>query len=1175
MIKLLSFYCAEDRRKTELSSVCKEKEELGRKDQEVGLTSDLIKLEEGFGEQNWEAQTDTEMVQKLHPSFDSLDEIVLRNICFSHDDNHATTASEYDNDAKDSLNFDSNQSSAISLIGEEAINNTNWSINYDSNQSNAMSSIRNQEIPIDNVSLQTENASETRAMPDGTSNEKVDSPVHLVREINDNDEDGDGSKRRSSYCLETEDLTKRIDVLSNEKDALRNEIKMIRESNESLTKGILELKRVNEQIKETSLENLKELHKNSDLAGNCRCLDGFQDNLERRKSNNDLLNGKTLAEYAAECKKIRSDLTKAMDSKNEIIDLLSKKSLERDSIEEKCSQLQQQQQDVQMSIEYLAEEVTGFSMKGTNSIKIIDCVISCYLEEKDHSSRLESEVNALKGGGGPVCGSETVESLRGEIEEIREYCIRLESKQSKEKLVQQVDTLKSERTKLEKKLNETHQMYEVQEKMAEELARINRLMHEENKMLLQDVESMKVAKEDGLQKISDLENLLEKGSIEELEKSRQEMACAEIWNSSVTKVNSHDLQKKLSNLASVCAGLKNNLETVRTDLSEWDEIGRLIGMNLTGGNAKESCKTDQESHCIDKKELKNMVLRVFDDYQRLKCTDNLVKQQMNENYGLRKRLDIMIAKNNDMQIHFSRFALKERQLVEAKAKLSKMSNERHTAKRSMEQLKEKLREYENDCSMSGDLVRENKQLHAYNESVSSENVELKSSVEEQRAMLHLLQDENEMLQQERMRLEELKATESQRNEDLQQFENELAEFEKILSCTKDDKLVLEEAVAEVKERLELKEFELLEVREVNSELEAKLSEMTVKQEELDKVRSENDLSQSISVEQREIISSLRFQKAQMATEIDDLRSKLGGTDNARPETENLSDELDCFKMKFDQMEIQYEQTKEVADTLVDRCEATENKLWEATNIIAVLSEEKSQIQSDCEKISKDIERLQKLLAESESEKVAFEEDIRTLRKEIDEMRTLPPNKHGESTDEFSRRLVETNADVENYYMSSYVDKQIDPICDEFGKDAASIKSQVRKLREELIEKEAINAMQQLENTQLKIDYETLLEQKGMAIDPKKEYRATRMEEEAFQERLDALMDSNAQLIQEKTELESYLEDLVTESKSLHVEIEKVCAFISRLLLTRYLSQNWNVLLFLPFPNATTCPLSNL
>ena len=358
--------------------------------------------------------------------------------------------------------------------------------------------------------------------------------------------------------------------------------------------------------------------------------------------------------------------------------------------------------------------------------------------------------------------------------------------------------------------------------------------------------------------------------------------------------------------------------------------------------------------------------------------------------------------------------------------------------------------------------------------------------------------------------------------------------------------MLEEEINELKHEIGNKEYEILEAHEENSEMKAKLSNTVLEFGEIDRLKkeieglkSENELNQSISSEQRDRISNLHFQKAELATEVDNLRSKLGSLENIRQEYDQQMKELETYKKNCFDMENKYQQARDLLAFYSASYEKTEAELAEVNNPVDMLTKEKIQLTSECASTNNSLERRQKWLEENRRDKLILEESAKRLKADVYALKTEPVS--CEEIDQISKKFTKSK-DSEDFYTSKYLD--VDHVSSNLNCDSAKMKADIKEIREELIEMKIVNSRLQLENAQMKMNYETFRSRELLGnLETMNEKAVTSRNDlqlvRSFQGRLDALSNSNAKLISDKQGMENYLDEIVADSQSLNAQILEV------------------------------------
>ena len=449
---------------------------------------------------------------------------------------------------------------------------------------------------------------------------------------------------------------------------------------------------------------------------------------------------KQLEIMAIEKKHVKDDVE--TNNGKGLIQMLAIKSEERDAFAAECSQLRKEVEDIKVNIEHFAENVTGLSMKGKAIAEMIDFVKSRYFEGREHRKGPESE---LEQGGG---------------QQSRNHCYMVESRKSPDGTA---NDLQSEVKQNRKKINDLAMKNDELYSLNEKLVRENTEFQQINKNPREDIE--------GVEKsiAIDMEHIT---SFNETSKSTSGVTEDDAGKTIYTSdVECDILDDKISKLMNVCAGLKASLEVSRQELSQWHEIGELV-------NAKyEEKRPGHESNALDKGNIKSKLITLFDESQRLKSTENLVKQQFQDNQDVRKRLAAVTTKNNEMNKQISKLALRERQFYELKTKLSKACNGRNVLQRDVRQLTERLAQYEGCYKNYQEAIRVYEQFRFQYESICADNTKLKKLVEEHTEMLQLLQNENDMLRNKNERMHKLKGHEEQENSETNCFKQNILSLE--------------------------------------------------------------------------------------------------------------------------------------------------------------------------------------------------------------------------------------------------------------------------------------------------------------------------------------------------------------------------------------------------------------
>ena len=928
------------------------------------------------------------------------------------------------------------------------------------------------------------------------------------------------SDRSSSHSLVGEMLTNRAKASVYEKKRFELKIESLESSNENLAKEINFLKSVNKQIKQDFTMKLEGLQIMSsellDKITGCEVIEEQMVQVQEQNFRLELMN-KELQECIEDAISMKTEIeelkmqletnaidstnvqiTSSKNSDNKIFNILALKSEERDAFAEGCSQPRHEVEDTKMSIEDLTENVTGITVKGQGVAVTIEVVNSCYLEDRgDH-------------GNGPSC--ELQEEL--DAEQLRKDYYALKPTTIQNKIV---NNLKTECTLLRRSVSDLEVKNDNLNELNERLVGEKIKLQQQNKSLQEDVQNMGLSKMNNMEYVSNLEARLGR----------------------LSSINSRSLHEKLSSLTNVCAGLKSNLQITERDLSEWNEIGQIITENFEENQERQDVKSPNVSN------IKQQLLQLMDEYNRLKCTEDTKMKQSPENEDIREGLTAVTTKHDDMNNEVSKLALGESQGHEMKTMPSKSCNERNRLQRDLQILTEKIAEYEESYAIYRDIIRGYDEFRFGNETVLEDKLKLEKLFDEHVKMLDMLQKENEMLQEKSEKLRELEDRENQQNIEIENLKKDLSYFEDIMKEHAEEQRVLKEEVVNLKGQIEKKESEILETRKENSEIRAKLAGTALEVEEMGRIKCEAEATESMSVEQRSAISNFRVQKAEVKTKIDSLRSKLGSLGNIRQGHDELIQELKMYFRKCYNRKSKDKQVTELVTDYDTRVDNAEKEFAEASKFVDKLSAENIQLIDECSSSAVSTRELQELVEESSKQEFVLEGDTLKLQKEASALKSEVEPKKSRSIDTISRVLARSKSDV-TCYMSEYLDKNCHSLkCDQEG---LNMKAQEVRACGEIIEKEAVNAQLELEYAKLKVKYEALKKQKELRnLERANEYGKSSGESSktirSFQERLDSLMQSNAKLSSEKIKMEKYLEEVVNENQSLNVQVSLVCISI--------------------------------
>ena len=186
----------------------------------------------------------------------------------------------------------------------------------------------------------------------------------------------------------------------------------------------------------------------------------------------------------------------------------------------------------------------------------------------------------------------------------------------------------------------------------------------------------------------------------------------------------------------VCNKLKSKLEVCEKEASKWVELGQFIQAKL------DEQKTVQHGTELNVEHIKQKLMPLFDEHRRLKCTENLVKQQLSENQGIRQSLSLAISRNIASNNQLSKLALRERQFHEVKRKLSKVCNENRLLKRDLRQSTKRFAQYEDYHNNHESIARGHEQFLFQYETVYEDSINLQNENE----VLHTKGEASQTLQ---------------------------------------------------------------------------------------------------------------------------------------------------------------------------------------------------------------------------------------------------------------------------------------------------------------------------------------------------------------------------------------------------------------------------------------------
>ena len=232
-----------------------------------------------------------------------------------------------------------------------------------------------------------------------------------------------------------------------------------------------------------------------------------------------------------------------------------------------------------------------------------------------------------------------------------------------------IDYLKIELKELRKNLNDLEikndELHCINKKLVGEIKKLGK----QNRRLKKNLKSIDTPKVENIDGSKNTEKL-----------STTSINCN--YTSKNFKCAVHESEKNVSDKQ------ESKLRAAQKELLEWQRIGEFIRVKCDGK------QKEQYMEAIRLDVLRQRLISLFNDYDRLKCTENVVKQLFGENEAIRQHLAVVASKNTELGNQLSRLALRERQFCEVKAKLSRVCNEKRLLERDVQQLTQIILEWE-------------------------------------------------------------------------------------------------------------------------------------------------------------------------------------------------------------------------------------------------------------------------------------------------------------------------------------------------------------------------------------------------------------------------------------------------------------------------------------------------
>ncbi|XP_065064720.1 myosin-3-like [Rhopilema esculentum] len=570
-----------------------------------------------------------------------------------------------------------------------------------------------------------------------------------------------------------------------------------------------------------------------------------------------------------------------------------------------------------------------------------------------------------------------------EFEEFKIYCIKAKEKlKNHDAMEQSCKDMQDELNRLKLCVKEADKQRLKQERVMIE----NKVLAAKNEELSQKVDFLSKQLE---KEVSSRAN--DKGYIfsleiecetvrEELEKQNEdrmkslkliESKKVQEANDILAKIEPNSLKEKLLQANLICEDTKINLELVAKKANEWSEVEDLVRSKSSecrpltedlrqNGIGSDQCSSEVGSQAVNVKDFIGILLKEQERAKKIIAEQNI---QYNE---LKTRHDAVLAKNNELQNDISRLVLTERENSDLRKRLQKLSSERGIVRKNLDWQVEKESEIELLSETNSTLMTENERLRSH----ADQLVQEKSECE---VVLGLLEKENEGLLEKAIKLDDLELHQNRRQDDVKGLQEEILFLGEIIREKDAEKMRLAEDVLDLQEKLENEEFKYLEAHEENECLKSEISDYKIR---FDQLKSDYKMNQEVAIEQRGTISSLNLRKADLAIEIDHLKSHLGSLRKIKDENEALYSEVRSTKKDLKEMESQYHRAK----FEVDRFKKKNEEMFADFNSAAeVFSMEKKQLLQKCISLEKFMakERLEyeASLNETEREKEVLKSEL--------------------------------------------------------------------------------------------------------------------------------------------------------------------------------------------------------
>eukprot|EP00795_Rhopilema_esculentum_P001495 gene1495-15931_t len=491
--------------------------------------------------------------------------------------------------------------------------------------------------------------------------------------------------------------------------------------------------------------------------------------------------------------------------------------------------------------------------------------------------------------------------------------------------------------------------------------------------------------------------------------------------------------------------------------------------------------------------------------------------------SLQDRFDLMTIQNKEYSHHISRQILTERENSALRTRLQKLSSECFSMRKDFDYLLEKENAFSELAKVHDSLLDEY-------ETLRKDNNKLASQFRENEQMLELLQQENEMLHKKCQKFE------YQSQNDIQGFHNELQDVEIILKQNIEEKQKLQENIAELNEQLEIKEFEILEAQEKVKELSRKLVKHESEIQDMTELKKENEKIQKLILEQQNTMSVLKAHKAEMATEIENLKTLNARFEDIKEQNVELNSILMETREKISVLEKENMTTKEEASNFVKMYEESRSELEQCRDNLDILQKENEHLNDTCKRIDCQLQ------ANLEN-KAEYDNEIRLSGNKIEVhgdqlLNTNDADQEDTASSTAKSQEISHEEFVDIFLTPTRIETQ-DTDCEEDVSNIDYFLLNDDKFEEELLSNGDIKEQRILDIVS-NYEMKDLCHQKSKKsvhpIQGAREDKRRNSAENAFQERLENVLKANVVLAEEKFEIEAKLQESLKENEAMTFQI---------------------------------------